>query len=168
MLLNINCTEISSIKVDLSFDDGTVKNRLLAIGDLIDVFYNGNGLRKHIIGRISSISTIGVNPREWYIVMDGSDEFASQKARFSPMNILDCEIIRKDGQDESVKTPLGDHGVPFIRILGQRLQYSRDGYEWHYVKTADEDVIEDQSGTYPIIDNTVPGPVDDGIEDAVY
>lgn len=170
MLLKINCTEISSVKVDLSFDDGTIKNRLLAQGDLIDVYYNSNGVRKHIIGKISSISTIGTDPKEWYVVVDGSGDFSSEKVRFSPMSILDCEIIRKDGQDQAVKTPLGENGVPYIRIMGGRLQYSVDGYDWNWIRISDTDVIEEQSGTAPIIDQTTGSgnstQDDDGIEDA--
>ena len=34
-------------------------------------------------------------------------------------------------------------GVPWLRINKGRLQYSRDGFEWHYIVIDDENVIED-------------------------
>ena len=143
MLLDIKCKAISSIRVHLVFDDETTKDDIICIGDLIDVTYNGNGMRKHIIGRVSNISTVGADPNNWYIIVDGSDDFARNGARFSPMAILDLEIIRKADQQILVKSPIGMFGVPWLRINKGRLQYSRDGFEWHYIVIDDENVIED-------------------------
>lgn len=145
MLLDINCKAISSVKVRLVFDDETVKCNVISIGDLIDVTYNGNGMRKHIIGRVTSISTVGADPHNWYIIVDGSDDFARYGARFSPMDILDLEIIRKSDQEVIVKSPIGMGGIPYIREIKGRLQYSRDGFEWHYIVIDDENIIEDDS-----------------------
>lgn len=143
MLLDIKCKAISSIRVHLVFGDETTKDDIICIGDLIDVTYNGNGMRKHIIGRVSNISTVGSDPNNWYIIVDGSDDFARNGARFSPMAILDLEIIRKADQQILVKSPIGMFGVPWLRINKGRLQYSRDGFEWHYIVIDDENVIED-------------------------
>lgn len=178
MLLDIACSAVSSVIVKLKFDDGTRKVRLIAIDDLIDVVYNANGMRKHIIGRVSAISTVGTDPKNWYIIVDGSDDFASDRARFSPESILDVEIIRKAAQDSIVKTPLGENNAGYIRIMKGRLQYSNDGINWNPIKIDERDIIIDgedeirpQEGTVPARPHHHPSPVptnDDEIEDAVY
>ena len=171
MLLDIKCKAISSVRVHLVFDDQSIKDNLVSIGDLIDVTYNGNGLRKHIIGRVSTISTVGCDPKNWYIIVDGSDDFAKNGAKFSPMNILDLEILRKDSQDTTVKTPLGEFNCQYLRVVKGRLEYSKDGgFSWERIKIDDEDIIEPQEGTVPMIGNkpVIPPNEDDEIEDAVY
>ena len=171
MLLNIKCKAISSVRVVLEFDDGSVKDELIAIGDLIDVKYNGNGMRKHIIGRVTTISTVGADPKNWYIIVDGSDDFAKNGARFSPASILDVEVLRKDAQDTQVKTPIGQYSCPYLRVVKGRLEYSIDGYEWHRIRINNEDIIEPQEGTVPIhhgCSPIAPPNEDDDIEDAVY
>ena len=156
MLLKNECKQISSVKVKLTFDDGTVKVRLIAIDNLVDVVYNANGMRKHIIGRVSAVSTVGPDPADWYIIIDGSDDFASDRVRFSPATILDCEIVRKGSMEAYIKSPLGDENVPYLRLMKGRLQYSVDGMNWKPVKINEEDIIpidgdiEPQEGTFPV------------------
>ena len=71
MLMNIKCTAVTSIMVNLSFDDKSTKNALIALGDLIEVEYNANGLRKHAQGKVIKISAVGTDPKGWYIIVDG-------------------------------------------------------------------------------------------------
>ena len=171
MLMDIKCSAVSSVLVNLTFDDQHNKERLIAIGDLIDVEYNANGLRKHIIGKILKISTVGNDPKGWYIIVDGSDDFVGKQARFSPMSILDVDILRKGDTIELISTPIGEEGVPHLRIVKGRLQYSKDGYNWKSIVIDDRDVIEDQEGTVPVHHgNSNSSPIeestDDEIEDA--
>lgn len=180
MLLKNECTQVSSVLVKLIFDDESVKVRLISTDDLIDVTYNANGMRKHIIGRVACVSTVGVDPVNWYIIVDGSDDFASERVRFSPATILDCEIIRKAAQDIFIKTPLGENGAPFLRLMKDRLQVSNDGINWRPIKINEEDVvpvddvIDDQEGTVPYGRSPKRGPIppggfeEDGIQEAVY
>lgn len=135
MLMKNECSVISSVKVKLTFDDATEKERILSTGDLIECEYNANGLRKHIIGKIIKISTVGTDPKGWYLVVDGSDDFGSDKARFSPMSILDVDVLRKADSVELVNTPIDDTGVPYLRIKRGYLQISRDGINWWDVRT---------------------------------
>lgn len=181
MLLKNECTQVSSILVKLFFDDETLKIRLISIDDLVDITYNANGIRKRILGRVSNISTVGTEPSNWYIIVDGSDDFASERVRFAPNTILDCEVIRKASMDNFVKTPKdSDHASPYIRVNKGRLQYSTDGIEWNSIKINEEDIIygggiEPQEGTAPI--GPPPGrpprprppkpPVDDGDDDEI-
>lgn len=141
MLMDIKCSMVPSIKVNLVFDDGHKKDPTLSIGDLIDLLYNSNGLRKHIIGKIIQINTPGSDPKGWSLIVDGSDDFDSEIARLSPMSILDVDIIRKNGSTRVVSTPIDDTGVYAIRINKGRLQYTMNGKCWHNIKIDDIDII---------------------------
>jgi hypothetical protein len=141
MLMDIRCSMIPSIKVELTFDDGYKKDPTLGVGDLIDLLYNSNGLRKHIVGKILQISTPGHDPKGWSIIVDGSDDFESEVARLSPMSILDVDIIRKAGSTRKVSSPIDETGIYAIRINKGRLQYSKDGKHWRNIKIDDVDVL---------------------------
>jgi len=153
MLVDIKCSAVTSVRVKLAFDDQCKKDCLIAIGDLIDCEYNANGLRKHIIGKVLSISAVGPDPKGWYIIVDGSDDFDGVKARFSPMSILDVDILRKADMETFIETPRDDNAVPFLRIVKGRLQWSKDGYTYHPVRIDARDIVEDieeQEGTMPV------------------
>lgn len=153
MLMDIKCSAIASIKVDLTFDDGSRKERVVGTGDLISAEYNANGLRKRIEGKVIKVSAIGPDPKAWYIIVDGSDDFESERAKFAPTSILDLEIIRKADTLDVVQTVIGVGGVPYIRIHRGRLQWSKDGYDWRPINVDRRDIIEDAEGTMPIIPN---------------
>ena len=183
MLMDIKCSMVPSIKVNLTFDDGRKKDPTLGVGDLIDLLYNSNGLRKHIVGKIIQINTPGNDPKGWSFIVDGSDDFESEIARLSPMSILDVDIIRKAGSVKYVSTPIDDTGVMGIRINRGRLQYTKDGRTWKNIKIDDIDVIakdldddiydEDEIGPIPSHKpHHKPHPTtstgEDEIEDEVY
>ena len=93
MLMDIKCSMVPSIKVNLVFDDGHKKDPTLSIGDLIDLLYNSNGLRKHIIGKIIQINTPGSDPKGWSLIVDGSDDFDSEIARLSPITTIFSMVL---------------------------------------------------------------------------
>ena len=176
MLLEIKCDAVTSVHVHLKFDDEQTKDCIVANGDLVDVCYNANGLRKHIIGRVVNISAVGSDPTGWYIVVDGSDDFEGRYARFSPMSILDIDILRKADMEILVRTTIGDNAVPYLREVKGHLQYSKDGINWKPIKFRYGGEIEPQEGTVP--ENPIychdprhgsneEAPADD-IEDAVW
>lgn len=150
MLLDIKCDAVTSVHVHLTFDDDRSKDYIIGCGDLIDCCYNANGLRKHVIGRVVKISAVGNDPAGWYITVDGSDDFEGRFARFSPMNILNVDVLRKADMEKVVRTPLGDNAVPYLREVKGRLQYSKDGVNWKTIRIDDRDIIEDQEGTVPV------------------
>lgn len=164
MTMDVKCSAVTSIKVNLVFDDMSTKEAVIGVGDLVDITYNGNGLRRRIEGKVLKVSAVGADPHAWYIIVDGSDDFDSERARFSPMNILDVEIIRKADTLETVQTVLGIESVPYIRIVRGRLQYSKDGYNWRPIFIDRRDVIEPQEGTVPLD----PPPVDPHHHDHGY
>ena len=169
MTLDCKVDVIQSLLVHLLFDDQTTKNRLVAIDDLIDVVWNGNGARKHMIGRVAAISATGSDPKSWYIIVDGADDFKSKRERFSPISILDLEIIRHASDEKIIRTEKGENSCPYLRVVKGRMQYSSDGINWNYIRINDQDIIEDQEGTVPII-SQVSRPAQDDltIEDAVW
>lgn len=158
MLMNINCSAVTSIKVNLTFDDGRSKECIVSVGDLVDVEYNANGLRKRVEGKVVKVSAVGTDPNGWCIIVDGSDDFDSNKARFAPTAILDIDVIRKADSLDVVQTPLGHDGVQYLRIVKGRLQYSHNGFDWHFVRFGREDMIEDAEGTYPYVPPIEPEP----------
>lgn len=167
MTLDCKVDVIQSLFIHLLFDDHSVKDNLVAVDDLIDVVWNGNGARKHMIGRVAAISAVGSDPNSWYMIVDGADDFKSMRERFSPISILDLEILRRSCDEELIRTEKGEHSCPFIRVLKGRMQYSRDGINWKYIQIDDRDIIEDQEGTVPIMHGRPPVN-DEGIEDAVW
>lgn len=166
MLMDIRCSAVASIKVNLTFDDGNSKECVIGTGDLIDVEYNANGLRKRIEGRVIKVSAVGTDPKAWYIIVDGSDDFNSEKAKFSPMSILDVTIIRKADMLNNVQTVIGHEAVPFIRIVKGRLQYSKDGYNWKPIFVDRRDIIEDAEGTVPLPPHNIAVDSEEEIENA--
>jgi hypothetical protein len=165
MLMDIKCSMVPSIKVHLRFDDHSEKCALISVGDLIWVQYNANGCRKTIEGKVIKVCAYGEDPKSWYVVVDGSDDFESQQAKFSPMSILDIEILRKAGTLDSVQTVSGDYAVPYLRIVKGRLQYSLDSFDWKPIRIDNRDIIEDQEGTVPIDPPPCPHPHDDFHDD---
>lgn len=150
MLMNISCSAVTSIAVHLEFDNNCVKNQVIAIGDLIDVEYNKNGCRKRFQGKVIKISCTGEDPKGWYIIVDGSGDFDSDQARFSPMSILDLEVIHKADSVHYIQTPKDMTGVPYLRVVKGRLQYSQDGINWYFISVDKRDVlIKDEEGTIP-------------------
>lgn len=150
MLMDIKCSMVPSIKVNLRFDNHAEKTVLVGYGDLVYVEYNANGCRKAIEGKVIKICAAGTDPKAWYIIVDGSDDFASQQAKFSPMSILDIEILRKAGTLDTVQTVSGPYAVPYLRIVHGRLQYSVDSFNWKPIRIDNRDIIEDQEGTVPV------------------
>lgn len=171
MLMNIKCSAVTSIRVNLTYDNGAVKEAVIGVGDLIDVVYNANGIRKHACGKVLVVSATGNDPKGWYIIVDSSDDFDSSKARFSPMNILELEVIAKGDNIETVCTVKGDMAVPYLRIVKGRLQWSKDGCTWYPIRVGRDEIL-DQEGTMPVprheaINTDMSNP-DNGIEDAVW
>jgi hypothetical protein len=168
MTLECKVEVIQSFMVHLLFEDESTKDRLVAINDLISVTWNGNGARKFIIGRVAAISASGSNHNDWYMIVDGADDFSSRREKISPYQILDLEILRKADMEDLVRTVKGDCALPYIRINQGRLQYSLDGFNWQFIKIDSDDIME-QEGTVPIIPPPAPPkpPIND-IEDAVY
>ena len=171
MLLKNTCSCITSIEVTLTFDDDRVKVRTISINDFIDVEYNKNGCRQEITGRVIKISAEGTDPKKWYIIVDGSEDYATTQAKFSPANILDIEIISKADALQYIYSTNDYTNIKGMRIVKGRLQYTQDGRNWLPIFIDTRDIIKDADygpvgPIYPPCPPHEHCGCDDGIKDA--
>lgn len=144
MTLEVKCSVIQSIKVNLKFEDGMCKERVIGVGDLIDVDFNCNGIRKSIEGRVVKVYVEGSDARRWYIIVDSSDDFDATQYKFSPMNIIDLEIIKKKDATQYIETTNDFTNIRALRIVHGRLQYTQDGHNWWPINIDPDDIIHDE------------------------
>lgn len=128
--MGIQCSAEPQITVRLTFDDNSVKTVTVGKGDLVDVEYNKNGVRRRIEGKIVKISTSGTQSVGWCIVIDGSGDFAAQQARITPSTILDIDIISKSECVDGIESPKGKGQIIALKEMGGRLYYTKNGYDW--------------------------------------
>ena len=147
MLLDNKCSTVVSIKVVLTMDDGTIKERTIGFGDLIDVQFNCNGVRRCTEGRVVKVYAEGSDPKKWYIIVDSADDFESKQYKFSPTNIIDLEIIQKKDQVKFIYSPDDYTNITALRVVKGRLQYTQDGINWYFMRIDNESVIKDEEGT---------------------
>lgn len=147
MLMNIKCSTEVSIKVHLKFDNCTEKEKVISTGDLIEVDFNQNGLLKHVEGKVLKICANGSDCKKWYLIVDGSGDFDSEQYRFSVMNILDVDIIRKADNIKYIETTTDGTAIQGLRMVRGRLQYTLDGFHWGFVRTDPRYIIKNEEGT---------------------
>lgn len=141
MLMDIKCSSNPQIEISLKFDNQESKKVTVGKGDLVDVDYNKNGVRRRIEGIVTKVSTNGTESLGWCIIIDGSGDFSSEIARISPINILDIDIIRKAECSMGINSPKDKSGIMSLRVKGGRLQYSQNGYDWFPIIIDRENVI---------------------------
>lgn len=149
MLMDIKCSAAISIDLKLTFDDGSIKYRNVAVGDLIDVDFNKNGVRIHTIGKVFKIVAEGSNPEAWAIYLDSSDDFSGTQYRFAPTAILDLEVIMKKDATKYIATTNDYTSICALRVVRGRLQYTQDGINWFPIRFDHSSLIKDEEGTVP-------------------
>ena len=146
MLMNIESSISQSIVISLTFDNGKNKKYEISVGDLCSFEFNKNGRRKMIEGKVIKIfASETVDSKSWYIVVDGSLDFAGQTERFCPNNILDMNIIQKHDAVQYISSPNDSTRVTDIKLDNGVLMVSIDGgYSW-FVPKLDRDRQYDDS-----------------------
>lgn len=169
LLMDINCSAVTSVNVHLKFTDNSTKDRTISKGDLIEVEFHLDGLRHHVTGRVLKVyAPSSTDPKNWYIMVDSSDACDAAQYRFCPMNILDIEILLKADAVRCVETPKDITGIKALRAVKGRLQFTMDGINWLPVVVDRENVIIDESGTCPDLGlGETPNDPDDVILDEV-
>lgn len=142
MLMNIHCSTVTSIAVCLEFDNKSKKDVLIGCGDLISVDFNHNGRRTHFEGKVISINAKGTDPKGWSIILDGSGCFDSDQVRFSPMNIIDIHVLRKADRTKYIETTDDLTKIVGLRVVKDRIQYSKDGVSWKNIKIDSSNIIQ--------------------------
>ena len=146
MLLDIKCSTVISFKVDLKYDDQRAdKSVIVSVGDLVDVDFNYNGLRKCIQGRVIKLYAEGTDPKKWYMIVDSADTFDSSTYKFSPMNILDITVIMKRDALQYIASPNDYTNIKSLRIVKGMLQYTQDGINWLPIFIDPQYIIEDEN-----------------------
>lgn len=134
MLMSVKCSAVVSVALHLTFDDDTVKDRVIGVGDIVDITYNDGGLKKTVEGKVIKVSCATEKETGWYIIVDGSNSMDTNVSKFCPINILDCEIIYKASDIKTVCTPLSEGTIAQIRVNNGQLQYTTDNYNWNDFK----------------------------------
>ena len=106
-------------------------------------------INSEIATAINDIKAIGTDPRAWSLIVDGSGDFESDQVRFSPMSILDIEVIRKADDVRYIETTCDGTGIMGLRVVRGRLEYTRNGFNWEPIKIGHRHIIRDEEGTGP-------------------
>ena len=146
MLQNIKCSPIVSLQIDLTFDDCRAnKSVTVAVGDLVDVDFNYNGMRRQINGKVLTIYAEGSDPKKWYMVVDSANAYSSETYKFCPMNILDITVVAKGDAIQYIASTNDYTNIKALRVVKGTLQYTQDGKIWFPILTAPQYIIEDEN-----------------------
>ena len=131
MLMDINCSAVVSIAIDLKFDCGNVKRCVIGKGDIVSIEYNNNGVRMYVYGQVTNISCYGDESKDWYLIVDGIKISTRQGInRFSVMNIVDCEVVVKQSENIPILTPNNTTCIKGFRFYDDYVQYTVNGIDW--------------------------------------
>lgn len=148
MLMDVQCSATTQVTVNLRYDDNRNETYTIGKGDIVEISYNRNGLRSTIEGKVVRVSCVGTDPKGWFIMIDGSNDFESEKVRICPTSILACEIIQSASEIKYIATPRGRKStIAALRVIKGRLEYSQNGYEWSPILINASNVV--YGGTCP-------------------
>lgn len=136
MLLDIKYDVINSLVIKLRFDDNSVKETVVSIGDVVNCSYNKNGVRKTTEGTVKAINA-DTNPcgkQRWYLYIDSSSCGNASLDKIEVDKILDIDVLRKGQGLITVHSPGNRMKVTDFRLNGSFLQVSSDyGKHWFTV-----------------------------------
>jgi len=151
--MKINCEVEQNLSITITYDDGTMKTKLIGIGDYVSVAYNHNGSRRLITGTISSIranpASMKTTKNDWYFVVNSDDPEARMgSVKILVLNLIDIEVLRMRRQGVHINTPNNSMRVTDIRLKAGYLQVSNNnGRSWKTVglePVSDIDIPESQ------------------------
>ena len=157
MLMDIKCSTVTSIELELSFDNGFKKHCIVSKGDLVWMIFNYNGCRKEVEAKVLKITANGSDPKAWVILIDASEDFGATQYRVCPLNILDIDIIKKRDAIRYIESPSNYSNIAGMRVVDGRLQYTQDGVNWLPFRIDMRDIIKDESYG-PVINDGTVGP----------
>lgn len=169
MLLGIKYDVLNSLVIKLRFDDNSVKEEIVSIGDVVNCYYNKNGARRNIEGTVKQI-VADTNPcgkQKWYMYVDASTAGSAAVEKIEVEKILDIDVLRKGAGLLTIHTPGNKMKVTDFRINGNFLQVSPDyGKHWFKVselKCADYDVPVEYQDLAARIDALLPKYMNPGV-----
>ena len=169
MVMKIACDVEQSLTIKISYDDGTIKTKVVSNGDYVSVTYNSNGARRIASGVVTGIHA---NPystqttrKDWYFVINNDDVEAGPvgSRKIYVVNLIDVEIISMARQVNAINTPNNPMRVTDIRLKAGYLQIStNNGKTW---KTVGLEPVSDMD---PTIDGTLHQRIHDLIGSDQY
>lgn len=168
MLLSMKYNVINSLVITLRFDDNSVKEAVVAIGDVVNVAYNKNGMRREIEGVVKQIvaDTSPCGNQKWYMYVDASTCGCAALEKILVESILDIDVIRKGAGLLTIHSPGNAMKVTDFRINGNYLQVSPDyGRHWFNVTelTSEYNVPAEYQELAARIDSLLPRHMNPGV-----
>ena len=174
MLLKVSHEIIKSVNIGLVYDDNTTKKVLIQNGDVVEINYVYNGIKKEVTGTVKRIFTenehaghIGhvascnsCKNEGCYLYIDASTTNNADLVKIDVDCIFDINVIQKVDNSDCVKSPVGCTQVTSVRVVGDEFQISLDyGTTWLTVGTViipeisvdeeDKDMADQIAGLLP-------------------
>ena len=128
MLLRKDINVISSISIELYFDDDSSKKILLNKKDIVSLTYNDRGVKTTVVGKVINIISNGNNS---YLSIDGSGIYEGSQVKILFDEILDCIMIEKYDESILLRSVSGAGQITNLRLLNGYMQISTDnGVSW--------------------------------------
>lgn len=128
MLMRKDINIISSLSLDLFFDDDTEKKIVLNKKDIVSIVYNNRGTKTTVVGKVINIISNGDNS---YLLIDGSGIYAGSQVNILFNEILDCNMIEKYDESILLRSVSGAGQITNLRLLNGYMQISTDnGVSW--------------------------------------
>ena len=170
MVLDIRYDIINSLVIKIRFDDNSVKEEVVSVGDVVNCSYNKNGMRKTVEGTVKQI-VADTNPcgkQRWYMYIDSSTAGSASLDKIEIDKILDIDVLRKGAGLITIHTPGNRMKVTDFRMNGAFLQVSSDyGKHWFNVvkiKNNDWDVPEEYQALAEKIASLLPPYMNPGVK----
>ena len=161
MLVKVSHEIINSVNIGFVFDDNSVKKVLVQVGDVVEINYIRNGMKKEVTGTVKRIFTenghaghIGhvascgnCTNEGCYLYIDASTTNNADLEKIDVDCMYDLNIIQKADNSDCIKSPVGCTQVTSFRIVGNELQVSTDyGTTWMKVGTVGaSDLVVDEA-----------------------
>ncbi len=147
MVMRVSSEVEQSLNVTITYDDGTVKCKVISVGDYVSVAYNFNGARRIAVGTVSGIhanpASKQTSRKDWYFIVNNDDPEVGNygTTKILVVNLIDVEILRMKNQVNPISSPNNSMRVTNMRIKAGYLQVSNNnGRSW---KTVGADPLSD-------------------------
>lgn len=139
MLLDNDYTLIPQLRFTLTYSNDVRKIVTVKTDDVVNCFYNANGTKMNIIGRVTKIgadfnSSLGAVGTSAYMQIDGSSEYTGQVVYVSPSQVINIDIVTTTGDINYPVTSIENEDQRIVLVRENEagvFQYSKNGMDWH-------------------------------------
>ena len=147
MVMKVSCEVDQNLDIAITYDDGTMKHKLVSVGDYVSVAHNYNGSRRIAVGTVSGIhanpASKQTSRKDWYFIVNNDDPEVGNygTTKILIVNLIDIEVLRMKNQVNPISSPNNSMRVTDMRIKAGYLQVSNNnGRSW---KTVGVDPLSD-------------------------